>query len=221
MKLSLRSGLFFLASLVLIGILAAAIITRSNRHQPKPTTSSDSAANSANITLTQPLTLLSGKVALKIPPDWSISRPIGHCMVRLANGEATCLEEVFALPSGQPLSSANGKRAFAVSVAVFQNRTHMSAQVWLETAFGKGPKAAADTDAKQATNGLDSYYRRQASLNDQPRQEVFYTVNGGNQIILLRALVYDPSGSSPEQTAGDYRRYESVIADIARTIKFQ
>jgi len=158
-------------------------------------------------------------VTLEAPLSWT-KEGEGCSKSAPAYSEQDALDSIAIIPGEKlPTSYGNGTEFFVIRVCAFSNKKNLSAQDWYSDAskggIGEGVPSGEDQSSKDSINSYDTYYHKR--INSE-YEELNYVFSAHGKIVYIKARTYEPSTSSGGKTVGDFRKFETSIIQMTKSL---
>lgn len=168
------------------------------------------------------LSLTSSNVRLTLPKDWTYTKGSDQCR-RSVTSDIKCEEGAVIIPGAKlPTRYGNGTEFFSINISVYENPQRNNSQDWLTYDLQEGATSETGTSSRNPINGYDTYYWKYSFSGDSTEvEEVYYAFTKEDKAVLIYARIYEPGVLNDGTQVGDFRQFESAIANMAKTIKIQ
>lgn len=186
------------------------------------TEASNSSVNQTNVEQqpsTKSFKLASDTVSLEVPQLWT-REGTGCSKVAPAFENQEYLDSTAIIPGEKlPTKYGNGDEFFTINVCVFGNKKKLSAYDWYEDAsvggIGEGIPSGEDKSSKDPISSHGAYYHKRINTE---YEEVNYVLSAEEKIVYIKARIYEPGTSPDGKAVGDFRKFESSIEQIVKSV---
>lgn len=190
---------------------------KSNTNKTNNTSQGNKSSDSKKQEQPNALALDDDSVKFTLPESWTFTKGEAACNKDESLGY-TCHDGAIITPGEKlPTRYGNGTEFFNINVSVFDNPNHSDAQDWL-LGDTQTPYGLVDS-SKASVNGYDSYFQKTSYDGDGTTVgEVQYVFTVGDKAVLVYARTYEPGTLNDGTKVGDFRKFETSIAEMAQTV---